>query len=235
MLKIKFESGTLILEGAGENASVPHSFVWDTRTNQEATLLPSGQQFEIATPNRETRSWQIDSWHAPSASECAACHVDGAGYVLGLNTAQLNGDFDGKNQILEMASNGLIDLPVGFDAATAERFCSPLDATASLEDRVRVYLDVNCAMCHRPEGTGNAKIDLRYHTELAKTGMIDEKPAQGDLGITDALTIAPGDPGKSSLLHRVETLGAGRMPNIGSNLVDQVAIKLLKEWISNLK
>lgn len=31
-LKLKFESGTLILEGAGENDTVPKAFVWDSRT-----------------------------------------------------------------------------------------------------------------------------------------------------------------------------------------------------------
>lgn len=34
MFKLKFDSGTLILEGADENASVPRAFVWDTRTKQ---------------------------------------------------------------------------------------------------------------------------------------------------------------------------------------------------------
>lgn len=32
MLKLKFESGTLILEGASENDAVPKAFVWDART-----------------------------------------------------------------------------------------------------------------------------------------------------------------------------------------------------------
>src|SRR5687767_9278817 len=31
-LKLKFESGTLILEGANEKTSVPKAFVWDERT-----------------------------------------------------------------------------------------------------------------------------------------------------------------------------------------------------------
>lgn len=218
-------------EGGWESAT----YVWDTRTNQEAILVPGGQQFEIATPDRKSGSWQIDSWHAPSASECAACHVDGAGYVLGLNTAQLNGEFDGKNQIADLAARGMVDLPAGFDAQTAERFCSPLDPSAGLEDRVRVYLDVNCAMCHRPEGTGNAKIDLRFDTALGSTGLIGENAAQGNLGIADAKLVEPGNPDKSLLLHRIETLGAGRMPDIGSNLIDQDAVKLLREWITNLK
>jgi superfamily II DNA or RNA helicase len=34
MLKLKFDSGTLILEGADETMSVPKAFVWDTRTKQ---------------------------------------------------------------------------------------------------------------------------------------------------------------------------------------------------------
>ncbi len=34
MLKLKFDSGTLILEGADEKSSVPKAFVWDTRTKQ---------------------------------------------------------------------------------------------------------------------------------------------------------------------------------------------------------
>ncbi|MGI8556110.1 MAG: DEAD/DEAH box helicase [Pyrinomonadaceae bacterium] len=32
MFKLKYESGTLILEGAGERDAVPQAFVWDTRT-----------------------------------------------------------------------------------------------------------------------------------------------------------------------------------------------------------
>lgn len=34
MLILKFESGTLILEGARENSAAPKAFVWDTRTKQ---------------------------------------------------------------------------------------------------------------------------------------------------------------------------------------------------------
>lgn len=34
MLKLRFESGTLILEGASETAKVPKAFVWDMRTRQ---------------------------------------------------------------------------------------------------------------------------------------------------------------------------------------------------------
>ena len=146
----------------------------------EAHLVPAGKQFEMY--QRGDRQWNVLSWHAPSSSECASCHVDTAGFVLGLTTTQLNRDVNDKNQIAAWGEQGLVDLPANFDPTTAARFCDPLDDENSLGQRARVYLDVNCAMCHQPNGPGNANIDLRYATALDKTRMIDEIPAQGDMG-----------------------------------------------------
>ena len=64
--------------------------------------------------------------------------------------------------------------------------------------------------------------------------MINEKPAQGNLGIENALLVAPGEPDRSLMLQRVKTLGAGRMPNIGSNQIDEEGVKLLTEWIQSM-
>ena len=121
------------------------------------------------------------------------------------------------------------------DLSQAAKFCSPFDTTANLETRARVYLDVNCAMCHQPNGPGNANIDLRYTTDLESTKTIDTKPTQGDLGTVDARLISPGHPERSLMLQRIETKAVGRMPNIGSNRVDQKGADLLREWIKSLK
>ena len=206
------------------------TYVWD-RKGKDAELLPNGKQVEIG--GLRTRQ----SWHAPSSSECASCHVESAGYVLGLSTAQLNRDSaDGNlNQIRDWIKKGIVHLPANVNLNTANRFCSPYDENADLEARARVWLDVNCAMCHHPEGPGNAKIDLRYATSLEETQTIDVNPAQGDLGIVDAKLIAPGHPERSLMLHRIETLGEGRMPIIGSNLIDTKAVKLLNDWIRSMR
>lgn len=206
------------------------TYVWD-RNGNDAELLPNGKQVEIG--GLRTRQ----SWHAPSSSECASCHVDAAGYVLGLSTAQLNRkSADGKsNQILDWARKGIVNLPADVNLKTANRFCSPYDEKAELETRARVWLDVNCAMCHRPQGPGNANIDLRYATSLEATKTIDVRPAQGDLEIANAKLIASGHPEQSLMLHRIETLNEGRMPIIGSNLVDEKAVKLLNEWIRSMR
>ena len=200
------------------------TYVWNRR-GTEAELLPAGKQFEQYSERGVT------TWHAPSSSECSSCHVAEAGYVLGLNTAQLGGG----EQISKWIEAGIVELPEGTDVAALHAYHDPFGDEGSLEDRTRTYLDVNCAMCHRPDGPGNASIDLRYGTELAATMMLGEAPTQGDLGIEGASIVAPGDPGASVLLHRVQTLGTGRMPNIGSNVVDDRAVTLLTEWIQSLK
>ena len=97
-----------------------------------------------------------------------------------------------------------------------------------------MWLDVNCAMCHRPNGSGNATIDLQFDTPLAETKTIEVVPAQGDLGIADAKIIAMGNPNRSLLVHRVETLGQGRMPGLGSNRIDTEAVELLVQWIQQM-
>ncbi len=204
------------------------TYVWN-QNNKSAKLQANGKQFELWNHG------SVTSWHAPSSSECSACHVDAAGYVLGLTTAQLNrlGE-SGGNQIESWAEKEIVSLPRDFDPASAAKFCELSDTASDLETRVRVWMDVNCAMCHRPQGPGNANIDLRYETALESTKMINEKPAQGNLGLANALLVAPGEPDRSLMLERVKTLSAGRMPNIGSNQIDEEGVKLLTEWIQSM-
>lgn len=204
------------------------TYVWD-KQGVDAELLTGGKQFEY------WKSSAVHSWHAPSASECASCHVDSAGYVLGLSTRQLNRTGgSGKPQITEWLENGILSAPQGVQWNDQAKFCSPYDDQFSLEQRSRVWLEVNCAMCHRPNGPGNATIDLRFDTPLAETKTVGVVPAQGNLGISDAEIIAKGDPSRSLLVHRVETLGQGRMPGTGSNRVDTKAVELLSQWIQQM-
>ena len=211
------------------------SYIWDNR-GKAATLRPEGLQLEMWIPVKGQRRWKPVTWHGPSSSECASCHVDSAGYVLGLNTAQLNNRDGEDNQIMDLLKRKLLSgVPEDFDPATAERHCDPHNQACDLEQRARVLLDVNCAMCHRPNGPGNASIDLRFATKLDETKMVNEKPAQGDLGIADARIVKPGDAESSLLYRRMNTLSNGRMPNIGSNVIDEKGSKLIRQWIDTMK
>ena len=64
--------------------------------------------------------------------------------------------------------------------------------------------------------------------------MIGARPVHHTFGIKDALLVAPGDPSRSVLLHRMAIRGSGQMPQLGTAIVDQRAVKLLAEWIKQV-
>ncbi len=51
----------------------------------------------------------------------------------------------------------------------------PEEDTAVL---ARTWLDVNCAMCHRPQGIAPAAGDLRFHTATEKMNFVDKPQAE---------------------------------------------------------
>ena len=78
-------------------------------------------------------------------------------------------------------------------------------------------------------------IDLRYSTLLSNTGACDAAPQAGDLGIgATARIIAPGAPGSSVLLARMDRRGASQMPPLASTVVDAAGVAIVRDWIAGL-
>lgn len=110
----------------------------------------------------------------------------------------------------------------------------PLDATASLEGRVKSYLHANCAICHVDAGGGNAAMWLGYTTPLDKMRLVGETPLHDKFGIPDARIIAPGAPEKSVLLKRISMRGRGQMPPLASSQIDKEGIAVVEAWVKQL-
>ena len=187
-------------------------------------------------------------WHFPGRSECTLCHTMPANYVLGLNTAQMNKDqnYNGvaANQIATLERIGMFKRPVASyykkDEATGlikkwNKLADPHDADAPLDGRARAYLQANCAHCHMKWGGGNADFELQWWMAITLTKTLDVKPAHGEWGLTDPRLIAPGDPSRSLMSHRMKLLNEGRMPRLASTVVDGDGVKLIEEWISKMK
>lgn len=198
------------------------TYLWNAEQT-DAVLAPEGRQFE-----QYSRAHGVSTWHAPSASECASCHIEASGYALGLSTQQLHRD----GQLARWAEAGVLRGAESLEGAAA--YPQPADGRASLETHVRAHLDVNCAMCHRPDGPGNAAIDLRFETPLGETGMIGGELTQGDLGVAGSMVVRPGEPERSGLWTRMASTGAGRMPTIASNVVDTEALGMIGDWIREM-
>jgi mono/diheme cytochrome c family protein len=113
------------------------------------------------------------------------------------------------------------------------RFLAGLaDESASVEQRVRSYLAVNCAQCHQPIGSMNSSFDGRIATPLSGARLLDH-PLNNTQGDTNNRVVRSGSLTQSMLLTRVATNGAGRMPPLGSVVVDTQAVSLISRWITN--
>ncbi len=115
------------------------------------------------------------------------------------------------------------------------RLVDPYDLHQDLTARARSYLHANCSQCHVEAGGGNAQMDLAFQTPLEKMRVLDTPPLHHKFGVADARLIAPGDPDRSILLRRMAHRGEGQMPQLGTTVVDQQAVELLRQWIASLQ
>ena len=230
----RLETQILVRDNSG--AVYGASYKWRS-DNRDADLITAGLSEDIGITNAS--GVRTRTWYYASPADCLTCHTPGAGYVLGVNTRQLNGDFNypdaGKtdNQIRTLNRLGLFSPAINETKIGSFSKLSALGAAkASLAERARTYLDVNCAQCHRPGGVGN--YDARYDTAPADQHIINA-PAAVTLGLANARIVSPGDTDHSVLYQRLLSASPTvKMPPLSHNLVDARAAQVIGEWIKQL-
>jgi hypothetical protein len=118
--------------------------------------------------------------------------------------------------------------------AAMPRLVDPRNETADLGTRVRSYLHANCSCCHIGAGGGNSRILFDFGTPTPDTQAIDQKPVHATFGIDDARIVASGAPERSILHYRLSRRGQAQMPPLGSAVVDESAVDLVRRWIESL-
>ncbi|MHC4491295.1 MAG: PQQ-dependent sugar dehydrogenase [Planctomycetota bacterium] len=227
----RLETRVLVHESAGWAG---YTYKWNF-LQTDADLLPGAdsETYTVEDPLAPGGQRQ-QTWDFPSRAQCMLCHTEAAGRVLGGRTYQLNGDFDygnaTDNQLRSWNHIGLFRVDIG-DPAAYEALPDPHDAGQPLAARARSYLDTNCAPCHQPGGPVPIGIDLRYSVPLAGMGLVDVRPNQGDLGLVDAYRIRSGSKESSVAWERMRRLDGTRMPELGTNRVDDPALDLIGTWI----
>jgi hypothetical protein len=167
------------------------------------------------------------SWSFPGRDDCRLCHTDSSGFLLGVTARQIP-----EGTLRSWKRRGTI---TGAPNPARVARNVPVTSRGSLAARARSYLDANCSSCHRADDPTNAGIDLRATVPLAETGTLDALPQHGDVGIVNGRVIAPGEPDRSTLLARMRTLGDGRMPQVATHVVDDVAARVIERWIRSLR
>ncbi len=180
-------------------------------------------------------------WHYPSRTECMVCHSRAANFVLGFSPLQLDSDFnygEGRtdNQLRALYHIGLLKNEKGYERRKpdAPHLVDPNDKQQPLVARARSYFYTNCASCHVDAGGGNSLMNMDFKAKGHELRMIGVKPIHVFPEKVDARLIDPGHPENSVVYLRVNRRGNGQMPPLGSNVVDQKSVELLKEWIEKL-
>jgi len=234
---------------------VGYSYIWNDEQTDAELVEAAGRDRVLTIRDPQAPGGErTQVWRYPSRAECMVCHSRAAGFVLGPTTLQMNGDHDYggvvDNQLRTLAHIGVFgrkrpkkegetEAPE-YDDITLKpvdqlpRLVDPYDPAADLETRARAYLHSNCAQCHVEAGGGNSAINLHFRTSKEGMRAIGVAPLHHKFDLEDPQIIAPGAPERSVLYHRMSHLGAGRMPPLGSSVIDQEAVKMLAEWIRQL-
>jgi putative heme-binding domain-containing protein len=231
-----------------------YTYAWNDAGTDADLVAPEGKQLPLVIKDAAAPGGvRTQTWRFFGRNECLRCHNAWAETTLAFTVPQLNRDIvvDGVhvNQLQSFRDSRFIkdmvvepnldDNPFATVARpgpteSLPRLADPADISASLEARARSYLHVNCASCHRFGGGSVPHLHLNIDLPLGDVKAVGMQPSQGGFGIPSPQVIAAGDPFRSTLLYRMSTVGPGRMPHIGSEIVDDRGLALIHDWIARL-
>lgn len=217
-----------------------YTYIWN-EDQTEADLALGGSEVDVSWTHtdgtRRTNRYQI-----PNANQCLNCHQQNDRFVpIGPTAANLNRKYayanGSQNQLDHFVEHGVLtSVP---DLETVDKM--PVfddEATGSVDQRARAWLDVNCAHCHSPMGTARTSgLDLRAsQDDPTKFGLWKTPVAAGHGSGGRDYDIVPGSPDESILVFRLESTDPSiAMPNVGRNIVPVEAVELVRKWITEIQ
>jgi uncharacterized repeat protein (TIGR03806 family) len=210
-------------------------YIWNDEQT-EAYYDPAGDKKDISYVDTRGRKRTV-SYSIPNRNQCKGCHVSSNKMQpIGVSARQLNGSFfiGGKeqNQLDFWVKNNLLEGAPSSEQAP--RLVSWEDATGTLRDRARSYLDSNCGHCHSKNGPANTSgLHLDIHESRRVHLGVNKTPVAAGRGAGNLkYDIVPGKPDQSILLYRMKTNDpAIAMPELGREQVHEEGVALIEEWV----
>ena len=226
------ETRLLINTNAGWKAI---SYVWNEEQT-DAKRAIAGATIPTSFLNSQGELVAV-RYRAPNQNQCKECHqVNKVMTPIGPKARNMNKDLNYQsgemNQLLYWAALGWIDQKLD-----STPISSYTDVNASLNNRARAYLDINCGHCHIPGGSADTTglyLNLIEENQ-EKLGIFKKPVAAGRASGNLKYSIVPGHSDDSIMLFRMKSLDPGiMMPESGRALADDTGIKLIKNWIDKL-
>ncbi|MBI2808430.1 MAG: PQQ-dependent sugar dehydrogenase [Planctomycetes bacterium] len=224
-----------------------YTYVWNDAQTDAELLDEKGldKKLTIKVGNKMVEQ----NYRFPSRAECTLCHTNAAKFALGVSTMQMNrfhyypasptakGGAAGAiaNQLATLEHIGIFTKKLPKRPEQLPKLADFNNEKLPIDVRARSYLHSNCSHCHIKWGGGNAEFKLVVDLPLKDLGIVNVPPAHGNFKIAGAKLLVPGHPEQSILLKRMNMTGLGRMPHIGSRVIDEQAVRIVGEWIKGLK
>ena len=204
-------------------------YIWN-KEQTDAVLEVAGGSDQVSWIDGAGKKQSFE-YQVPNMNQCKGCHErSGEMTPIGPSVRQLN---DG-HQLQNWSTTGLLK---GLPKDHIPALVNYSDASASLDDRVKAYLDINCAHCHNP--TGPARSSGLYLTWDSKDrtayGFLKAPVAAGRGSGNLSYDIVPGKPEQSILHYRMASRDPGvMMPELGRQLTHHEGVELVRSWIASL-
>lgn len=212
------------------------NYVWN-EDQSEAAIDMSGS-FSAFDWIQDGQTKSVN-YRIPAGPECHTCHKSGDTPIpIGPKPRNLNLNYsyeDGtQNQLLKLIDAGYLENNI---PANMETMVSWDDESQPLNDRVRSYVDINCAHCHSEEAHcayRPMRFDFNLTDDPVNLGVCVEPDTDLDQGQTHI--VSPANQARSMMYYRISaTDEAVRMPLLGRSLVHEEGIQLVYDWIGSLE
>ncbi len=211
-------------------------YIWN-EDQTEAYLEVAGGTSLVSYKDAKGKKQQVN-YVVPNVNQCKGCHErDGKMTPIGPSARQMNAimpyEHGAENQLDYWSrTKQMTGLVVNRPA-----FVSYLDEKAPLNERVKAYLDINCAHCHNPQGPAKSSglfLDYRYYGTTAY-GMMKSPVAAGRGSGGLLYDIVAEKPNESILHYRMNSQDPGvMMPELGRTIIHQEGVALIREWIKSI-
>jgi len=228
------ETRILLHEESGWKA---FPYIWNEEQT-EAVLDVAGISTTVSYIDMQGKK-KNHAYVVPNMNQCKGCHNRQEKMMpIGPSAWQLNGmhDYGTKqvNQLQYWQEAGILESVSGV-VPKGVVWNDP--STGTLDERARIWLDINCAHCHRVDGPASSSgLHLGWmEKDKLKIG-IEKTPVAAGRGSGNLrFGIVPGKPDESILLFRLKSTDPGiMMPELGRTQLQAEAVALIREWISKM-
>jgi len=209
-------------------------YVWNDQ--QTEAFLDMDGSYTSITWDEGGATKTASGYRIPSSTECLVCHKKNAQPIpIGIKPQNLNVPYtyvDGTmNQLQKMINVGYLQNNLPSSIVSTVNY---MDASQSVDVRLRSYLDANCAHCHA-EGSHcdyrPMKLAFKETVDPLNMGLCVVPEEFINASLVNIIT--PTNINKSMMYFRLNaTEPSVRMPLLGRTLIHEEGVQLLGEWIT---